>query len=468
VTCTVPVGALVDGSSGAFSWTPTALEGPGTYRFHVAVTDGVATTVEEITVTVNDTVVVTPQLVFTTPAEPLTLNVTSDVMTIQRRNGSGTPQNAGNLVVNLSTTGGGLFRNAANSATITTVTIPNGSSTASFRYRGTALGTPTLTASRSGYTAATQVQSVQRPVMVFTSPPRTTTTGVSSAPIVIERRLANGDPRSGGALTVQLTTSGPGVFRNNADTQNITSVTIPEGSSTVRFRYRANQPGTPTMTAAASGYTAGTQGVTIIGLPKLVFTTPARTTPPGVSSAPITIERQSFGGAALTDGALVVNLSRTGSGVFRNATDTAIITSVTIPDGASTASFRFRANGVGRRDLTVAGSGHLGATQRITIDTAPTISGLSSAYTMRRNTTRTLNFTVGDADTGAGSVQVTATSSNTNLVAASGITFPDTSGATRQIRIAPRSGRTGTTTITVRASDGLVTTTTTFTLTVTT
>ncbi len=56
-SCTVPGGASINGSSGAFAWTPTEAQGPGTYRFKVKVTDNgspVMSDDEEITVTVAE------------------------------------------------------------------------------------------------------------------------------------------------------------------------------------------------------------------------------------------------------------------------------------------------------------------------------------------------------------------------------------------------------------------------------
>jgi hypothetical protein len=53
----VPAGASINGSSGAFSWTPTEAQGPGTYRFKVKVADNgspVMSDDEEITVTVAE------------------------------------------------------------------------------------------------------------------------------------------------------------------------------------------------------------------------------------------------------------------------------------------------------------------------------------------------------------------------------------------------------------------------------
>src|SRR5439155_23730975 len=57
LTGTVPAGATINASSGAFTWTPTEAQGPGSYTFTVKVTDNGAPALsddESITVTVNE------------------------------------------------------------------------------------------------------------------------------------------------------------------------------------------------------------------------------------------------------------------------------------------------------------------------------------------------------------------------------------------------------------------------------
>jgi hypothetical protein len=49
-----PAGASIDGSSGAFSWTPAEPQGPGVYPFAVRVSDGTATSDAAITLTVTE------------------------------------------------------------------------------------------------------------------------------------------------------------------------------------------------------------------------------------------------------------------------------------------------------------------------------------------------------------------------------------------------------------------------------
>jgi VCBS repeat-containing protein len=574
-SCTVPSGTAIDGTTGVFSWTPTALQGPGTYRFKVQVSDGVTTTAEEITVTVNDVVVANPQLVFTTAPQLVTAGTASGVMTIERQTAAAIPQTAGALVVNLSSSSaGGAFRNAADTATITTVTIPNGASTVSFRYLDSVAGSPTITIASSGYTSGTQSETVQLPALVFTSAAQSTTPGASTGAITVQRQMAGGSAQTAGSLLVNLSsTAGSGVFRNSADTANITSVTIAAGTSTASFRYRDSAGGTPTITAASAGYTSATQTVTVTASPKLVFSTSPQTTITGVSTGTMTVQRQTFGGSAITTGSLVVNLASTAggglfrdtadtatitsvtittgtstasfryrdsaagtptitasatgltsasqtvtvtaspklvfttaaqttapgsatgtitvqrrtaadvaitsgsttvnltdtsaTGVFRNSANSATITTVTIPNGSSSASFRYRDSSIGTPTITASAAGYTSAPQTVKVDTAPTIVGLPGSRSTHRNTAITIGFLVGDADTGASSVTLSATSSNSSVVQNSGITFPDNSGLSRSIRIAPRTGATGTTTITVTATDGLLTTTRSFTVTVT-
>ena len=49
-----PFGAVIDPDTGAFSWTATEADGPGTYAFHVRVSDGLAVAERPITVTVRE------------------------------------------------------------------------------------------------------------------------------------------------------------------------------------------------------------------------------------------------------------------------------------------------------------------------------------------------------------------------------------------------------------------------------
>jgi len=97
------------------------------------------------------------QLVYTAGSgQTLQTGQVSSQITVQRRDASGNPITSGSITVNLaSSSGGGAFYSDSGGTTlITFVTISSPSSSASFYYKDTAAGTPTLTASSSGYKPA--------------------------------------------------------------------------------------------------------------------------------------------------------------------------------------------------------------------------------------------------------------------------------------------------------------------------
>ncbi|HEX4493126.1 MAG TPA: HYR domain-containing protein [Acidimicrobiia bacterium] len=409
--------------------------------------------------------VMTPKLVFTTSAQSMAPGATSGVMTVQRQAYDGTPMTSGAIAIRMASSAGtGSFRNSANTGTITMVTISDGQSSGSFRYHDTAAGTPTITVTNGIYTPATQTVTIAvPPALVFTTAAMTTAPSVSTGPITIQRRTSGGTPITTGSLTVSLAKSASsGSFRNAGDSAAITSVTIANGSSSVSFRYRDSAVGSPKITVSASGYSSASQTETIKLMPKLVFTTTQKVPAPNATSGAITIRRQSSSGSAQTSGSLTVQLHTSSTtGQFVSATTNAIITTVTIPSGASTASFRYRDSASGVPTITVSATGYVSAGQVERIDASPTISGLSASYTTARNAAKTISFTVGDIDQGANAVTLSGSSSNSSIVQS--ISFSG-SGSARSIKLTPKAGKSGTVTITVTASDGFVTTTKTFTL----
>jgi hypothetical protein len=101
-------------------------------------------------------------------------------------------------------------------------------------------------------------------------------------------------------------------------------------------------------------------------------------------------------------------------------------------------------------------------------NTAPTISAFGDVTIVEDGATGALSFTVGDAETAASSLTVTASSSNTTLVPniAAALTLTG-AGASRSLAVVPAANRFGTATITVTVSDGALSATRTFLLTVT-
>jgi hypothetical protein len=129
-----------------------------------------------------------------------------------------------------------------------------------------------------------------------------------------------------------------------------------------------------------------------------------------------------------------------------NQSGTATIT-LTVSDGALTASDSFV--------LTVTA-----------VNDAPTISNIADVTTTQNTATSALAFTVGDLETAAASLTLSASSSNPTLVPVANIVFGG-SGANRTVTVTPATGQSGTATLTVTVSDGTLTASDTFVVTVT-
>jgi hypothetical protein len=106
--------------------------------------------------------------------------------------------------------------------------------------------------------------------------------------------------------------------------------------------------------------------------------------------------------------------------------------------------------------------------QAVGTGTAPTIAAISNVGITEDSVTAPIAITVGDAETAAGSLVVTATSANTTLVpnTAAALTLGG-SGASRTLTVRPAANQSGSAAITVTVNDGARTASRTFTLTVT-
>jgi uncharacterized repeat protein (TIGR01451 family) len=99
------------------------------------------------------------------------------------------------------------------------------------------------------------------------------------------------------------------------------------------------------------------------------------------------------------------------------------------------------------------------------INSPPTISSVPNVVTNENFSAGPIGFTIGDAETPAASLVLSASSSNTTLIDAAHITFGG-SGASRTITLTPFTNQYGVSTITLGVSDGMATSTTSFTFTV--
>jgi hypothetical protein len=100
-----------------------------------------------------------------------------------------------------------------------------------------------------------------------------------------------------------------------------------------------------------------------------------------------------------------------------------------------------------------------------TINTAPTISALADHTISANTSTAALAFNISDAETVAASLTLSSSSSNTELVPTANIVFGGT-GSSRTVTVSPAANQTGVATITIKVSDGSLSATSTFTVTV--
>ncbi len=149
----------------------------------------------------------------------------------------------------------------------------------------------------------------------------------------------------------------------------------------------------------------------------------------------------------------VANITFGGTGTNRTVTiepgasqsGTATIT-ITVSDGTASASTAFA--------LTIN-----------PINDAPTITPISDQTTAENTPTSAIPFNIGDAETPAANLTISASSSVTTLVSNGNIDLGG-SGSDRTITLTPTAGQSGTTEITITVSDGAAATSTSFTLTV--
>jgi prepilin-type N-terminal cleavage/methylation domain-containing protein/prepilin-type processing-associated H-X9-DG protein len=104
------------------------------------------------------------------------------------------------------------------------------------------------------------------------------------------------------------------------------------------------------------------------------------------------------------------------------------------------------------------------ATFRLTVG-VPFISAVANVSAPSNTPTAAINFTVFDTETAPGALTVTASSSNTNLIAAAGISLGG-SGSNRTVTLTPQTGFTGLATISLLVNDGSLTATSSFVVTV--
>jgi hypothetical protein len=297
-----------------------------------------------------------------------------------------------------SSSAGGTFATSSGGPwTATQLTIGTGSSTASFYYMDTAVGTPILTISDQtpldipdvGITNATKtitVNDMPPSQLAFTTSAQTVTSGAISGIITVQARKADNNPAIlVSSLVVQLAASrtsgrtGTAKFVATADVNAaaITSVTIPAGSSSASYYYTDNGYGGRTITAASGALTTATQNWTVSSGPatKLIFTSSPQTIQAGyVSSQYTAVFQDSFGNQTSMSTQQSISLgSSCGTGSFSAAAPPSWVATalLSVPASTETFSFYYLDSAGGSCNLTIGDTGLTPATQLTIVSPPP-------------------------------------------------------------------------------------------------
>ncbi len=209
-------------------------------------------------------------LVVTSVSQDIDAGSCSAPVSVQLRDAAGNPTfyaAAASLAPSSSLTSTRFFLasdTACTGSAVTSVPVPAGSATASFRFLDATVGTFTLTATVNGLSANQTAKTHAGPPagLKVSSAPVTVAAGECSGQVTLEVQ------DSGGRTTTALadasvtlsSSSAAGRFFNNASCSGqVTTVTLRGGNSSATFYFTDTVAGTPTLSAAANGLGVATQ-----------------------------------------------------------------------------------------------------------------------------------------------------------------------------------------------------------------
>ena len=442
----VPIAGIAFGGSGAnrtVTLTPAAGQ-TGTSTITITVSDGTANASTDFVLTVN------------APNTPPTISAIGAQSTLQD-----TPTGAIAFTIGDAQTAPGSLTVSGSSSDLTLVPIAGIAFGGSGANRTVTLtpaagqtGTSTITITVSDGTANASTDFVLT-VNAPNTPPTISAIGAQST--------LQDTPTGAIAFTIGDAQTAPGSLTVSGSSSDLTLVPIAGiafggsgANRTVTLTPAAGQTGTSTITITVSDGTANASTdfvltVNAVNDPPTISAIGNQSTPentptgaiaftvgdPDNDPATLTVTGSSSNTTLVPDANIVFG----GSGANRTVTltpatigsGTSTIT-ITVSDGTATTSTDFV--------LTVSD-----------VNATPTISAISDQVTTENTPTAAIPFTVNDVETPAGSLTLTASSSNPSLVPVANITFGG-SGANRTVTINPGASLSGTATITITVSDG--------------
>ena len=249
-------------------------------------------------------------------------------ITVAEQDALSNPTTAAQTITLSSTSNGTTkFATTAGGTAVTTVSIPAGSSSATFFYGDTKSGTPTISAS-GGLTSGGQTETitpagVAKLVLTTTAVSGAASSSATLGPITVaEQDIFNNATTTAETIALSSTSAG-GVFASTSGASTTTSITIAAGSSSTSFFYGDVNAGSPTITVAASGLTSASQAenITAANADHLVFVQGPTSTYAGKVMAPgVTVQViDIYGNPASTNG-LAVTLNPSAGTIASGAT----------------------------------------------------------------------------------------------------------------------------------------------------
>jgi hypothetical protein len=337
--------------------------------------------------------------------------------------------------------------NSACTPTTNSVSIAQGASTASFRYRGTAAGNATMSGTATGLTPTPlNITVTPGPAasLAFTTVAQTLTAGSCSAVATVRLRDAfNNSVRVSADTAVALSASPSTGFQFFADSSctgaAVTSVNIPVNGSDASFYLRGTSAGTSTMSAATSGIPAATQNVTINPGPPtvLTFSQPTLTMVAGVCTQVTLLVQDTYGNASPVSSNQAVTFSASPSTGFTfsaNADCSSPGTQFNILSGQSSRVLYVRGTAAGGVTVTASRTSFTSATLPVTVNAAAPsrLEFQTSPQTVDAGTCSAIT-TVRLAD-GFGNVAMASANTQINVTGSTGtITFYSDAGCTSAV-----------------------------------
>jgi Tol biopolymer transport system component/subtilisin family serine protease len=305
-------------SSGEVIGIPSNLSGPGSFTanllglsvgqtFHFrakAVGDGTAYSDDNSFTLTNQS-----KIAITTMAQTISAGNSSNFITVQHQDADNNPIDVtSNIDINLTTNSAtGKFDVSASGlfdGTITTINIPKGNNSASFYYKDTATGTPTIIASRSGMNSGTQQETI---VPAAASQIRVETAANGNGNIVPTQNITSGNSISAYAITRDqygnFVSNSPGTWSLINKTGNVANTDLVPSGDNKSATFSGHLTGTANIHVAVNGLSSINSGTLTVSLgeaTKFGVTGYPSTALAGTTNSFIVTAQNSFGNASYT------------------------------------------------------------------------------------------------------------------------------------------------------------------------